>query len=92
MSKRKTTFQCGMGKGDQNANHNIEIKIIGSSPKQKPYVAIYARTSILTTEATGWVEDKDLELFAVNILKALNSKKLKSYSDKKPVHRKIKSF
>lgn len=47
-----------------------KIMIIGQAPKDRPYVAIDADSSF-------FIQDRDLELFAINILKALQSKKLK---------------
>lgn len=48
------------------------IEIIGTRPKESPYVVI--DTPI---PHPVFIKDKDLERFAVNILKALKSKKLK---------------
>ena len=73
----KTEFKCELGNGDEVAGHSIELKIIGSKPRYSPYVAVYAKTSTKTTQAQGWISDRDLERFAVNILKALKSKRLK---------------
>lgn len=73
MSKLKTFF---------NADENIAypkltctVSIIGKKPENKPYVGI----SMYEDESQigyVWLKDKDLERFAVNILKALNSKHL----------------
>lgn len=63
----KTHFDLDNG-GDKTRNG--QIKIIGAHPKYKPYV------SIDVNGVNMWVKDKDLERFAVNILKALKSKKL----------------
>lgn len=46
-----------------------KIMIIGQAPKDIPYVMIDVGTSY-------FIQDNDLELFAVNILKALKSKHL----------------
>lgn len=48
------------------------IEIIGQSPKDKPYV------SIQDDVQQFFIPDEDLERFAVNVLKALKSKHLKS--------------
>ena len=45
-------------------------KIIGKTPKHKPYVAI-TLTNEKNTLADIWIKDKDLKLFAKNILKSL---------------------
>lgn len=50
---------------------NCRICIVGKRPENKPYV------SIGVDDETFFISDKDLERFAVNILKALKSKKLK---------------
>lgn len=63
----KTHFDLDNG-GDKKRKG--QIKIIGVYPKYKPYVSV---------EINGvdmWIKDKDLERFAVNILKAIRSKKL----------------
>lgn len=73
----KTSFKCELGKGDEAAGHLIEVHIIGRSPKDKPYVSINVHGLKEATMASGWIPDEDLERFAVNILKALKSKKLK---------------
>lgn len=52
------------------------IRLIGRSPLHKPYVSI--SISHEKTTFGGFIQDKDLERFAVNILKALKSKRLKS--------------
>lgn len=52
------------------------IRIIGKTPEDKPYVNIEFYDSGNYYHCIG-VKDKDLERLAVNILKALNSKKLK---------------
>lgn len=59
-----------------------KISIIGEQPGSKPYVSINAFGELV------FIPDRDLERFAVNILKALNSKKLASYTDWKPLPRK----
>lgn len=52
------------------------INIIGKNPVNPPYLSISFHKKG-NQVAHGWVKDKDLERLAVNILKALNSKKLK---------------
>ncbi len=54
------------------------IKIIGEEPKYIPYVSI----SLPDNKGNLFIKDKDLERFAVNILKALKSKHLKTKSEK----------
>lgn len=50
--------------------------IIGRSPKNWPYAKI-ENTTHRCGHFSACIKDKDLERFAVNILKALKSKKLK---------------
>ncbi len=54
-------------------------RIIGGSQNTKPYVAIdiIRRGSVNWKDTSVFIQDKDLERFAVNILKALKSKRLK---------------
>lgn len=61
--------------------------IVGQSPESKPYVNIELIDREENRLLFG-IKDKDLERFAVNILKALNSKALASYTDWKPLPRK----
>lgn len=72
MSKLKTVFQLETNDSGKLRLLDDKIKIIGGAPKNHVYVAI---------ETNGlhyhFIQDKDLERFAVNILKALKSKKLK---------------
>lgn len=65
----KTDFQLE----DKDNKMAGEILIIGESPNDSPYVYI----ELLSGRRVAWIKDKDLERFAVNILKALKSKKLK---------------
>ncbi len=74
----KTEFDLEVGDGDKLFDHSIKASIIGKHPKDKPYLAIYGKTSIGATQVTGWIPDRQLERFAVNILKALKSKHLTS--------------
>jgi hypothetical protein len=69
----KTKFICELGR--YISGHNINIEIIGKVPENDPYVVIHVNTYDIHIDA--WIPDKDLERFAVNILKALGSKKLK---------------
>lgn len=48
------------------------IKIIGREPQNKVYVMIYDNND----NSCAYIKDKHLELLAVNILKALKSKRL----------------
>jgi hypothetical protein len=73
MSKRKTTFELAMN--DAYPSHRGIVNIIGQAPDEKPYLSF-------TVQERGnqashmWMKDKDLELFAINILRALKSKHL----------------
>jgi hypothetical protein len=74
MSKMKTIFELEVPCSDNKngwATTFETIKIIGEAPKDRPYVSISAEHHDL------FIPDKDLERFAVNILKALKSKHLK---------------
>lgn len=68
MAKFKTKFDMVDASGTKITG---QADIIGKDPLYKPYV------SISTTEKPAFIKDKDLERFAVNILKALKSKHLK---------------
>ncbi len=68
----KTEFQLLWASGHHVPG--VKAKIIGDRAKdEKPYVSInpYQNSNPV------FIADKDLERFAVNILKALKSKKLK---------------
>lgn len=67
----KTHFDLDNG-GDKKRSG--QIKIIGPYPSYRPYI------SIEINEVDMWVKDKDMERLAVNILKAIKSKKLKQLS------------
>lgn len=58
---------------DDAEHTGSNIKIIGHAPKHRPYVSV----NISNQRHSLFIEDKDLERFAVNILKALKSKRLK---------------
>lgn len=76
----KTEFNLSFGKGELHKSG--VIRIIGTEPEYTPYVAIYLTDPLqLQTQTACWIEDKDLEIFAVNILKAIKSKKLKGVSN-----------
>jgi len=62
--------------GYKNGTGNAKAKIIGKAPKHKTYVAI-AVTNDKNTLADLYIKDKDLEKFAINILTAIGSKRLK---------------
>jgi hypothetical protein len=55
------------------------ISIIGKADNCKPYVRIQLPNleNVTSPNTCLFIQDKDLERFAVNILKALKSKKLK---------------
>jgi hypothetical protein len=65
----KTEFQLDI---PDNQTKGAIAKIIGERPSCKPYLMI-----IIEKKNSLFVKDRDLERFAVNILKALKSKKLK---------------
>jgi hypothetical protein len=69
---RKTEFELERSAGLQIA----EAKIIGNAPEDKPYLSIRFVTGVGKTFVAN-LEGRDLERFAVNILKALESNKLK---------------
>lgn len=69
----KTTFY--LEKIGGGWTQNADIKIIGQAPSNKPYVNIEV-VSMAGVRTVLGIQDKDLERFAVNILKALGSKKL----------------
>ena len=53
------------------------VKIIGDSKDSKPYISFNCGSS----NPIGILEGRDLERFAVNILKAMDSKLLKKSKD-----------
>ena len=75
MAKMKTSFRLEEVDIPDNTDGGV-ISIIGKAPHEKPYVTILVSG---TEGRTICIKDKDLERFAVNILKALKSKKLKGY-------------
>ena len=68
----KTEFELEVSGDGKILPSPATISIIGKVPKHRPYVAI-----IIFSTRKHFIPDKDLERFAVNILKALKSKKLK---------------
>ena len=73
MSKLKTTFIT-----EENSSYPNQrgiINIIGMQPENPPYLSISFQNNG-NEIAHGWLADKDLERFAVNILKALKSEYL----------------
>lgn len=74
--------------GNKNGFGKAKATIIGKAPENKPYVSI-TLTNDVNTLADIYIKDKDLELFAVNILKALNSKRV--LQGKIPYH-KLKKY
>lgn len=57
--------------------HKGIAEIIGESPNHIPYVSIAVEGNDAGKGCSAFIKDRDLELFAVNILKALKSKRLK---------------
>lgn len=69
----KTEFELEVSSSPSGIRKSgFTMKIIGQQPKHKPYVSIYFGVNQCYV-----IPDKDLEKFAVNILKALKSKHLK---------------
>lgn len=72
MAKMKTEFQMVWASGHHVPG--VKASIVGTSEKgNKPYLSLNAFSS----GNSIFIQDKDLERFAVNILRALNSKRLK---------------
>lgn len=69
--KMKREFELEEYNGDKFVPCGEKMNIVGQSPQHLPYV------SIEVDNCEYFIPDKDLERFAVNILKALGSKKLK---------------
>ncbi len=69
----KKTFD--LDKNTAYPKHRGVINIIGSAPKDKPYLSVsfYDESGEV---AHSWVKDKDLKILAVNILKSLGHKSL----------------
>ncbi len=75
----KTNFELQEFNRGRNERTGGSITIIGKLPKWKPYVTIkvhHADKEGKNAHRGLFIKDKDLERFAVNILKALRSKKL----------------
>lgn len=69
----KTKFDLEVSSSESGFKESgFQIQIIGKAPEHKPYVSI-----CFGREQTYFLKDKDIERLAVNILKALKSKKLK---------------
>lgn len=71
----KTAFD--LDRNDAYPKLKGHIHIIGKRPENRPYLSVSFTTEDTGQVAHGWMHDHDLERFAVNILKALKSKKLK---------------
>lgn len=69
----KTAFI--LAKNDCFENQKFILNIIVKEPKDRPYLSVTLQSNGHLV-GNSWMEDKDLEMFAVNILKALKSKKL----------------
>lgn len=83
MPKRKTKIELEWASG--TLVPGVSMHIVGERPDDKPYVSIEAFSEPM------FIPDKDLERFAVNILKALGSKRLLTVEEKKAVS-KFKTF
>lgn len=70
----KTEFELQAFMGGAWIDSGFKIEIIGNRPEHKPYISIEFGAS---SSQTHIMKDKDTERFAVNILKALKSKRLK---------------
>lgn len=71
----KTKFILDAHRADLSGS---TIEIIGKAPLHRPYVRIeIADKGSDVATMCMFIEDKELELLAVNILKALKSKRLK---------------
>lgn len=69
---RKTEFELETAAGmDILPVPDCKISINGQAPNDSPYASIDIKGKYY------FIKDRDLERFAVNVLKALNSKKLK---------------
>jgi hypothetical protein len=70
----KTVFEL-----DHGLHERATIQIIGKEHDNKPYVAINGKVGVPAglKDFSFFIKDKDLERFAVNILKAIKSKKLR---------------
>ena len=66
----KTEFILESGDAEHTGS---TIKIVGKAPKHNPYVSI----NIKNQKHSLFIEDKDLERFALNILKSIKSKHIK---------------
>jgi len=74
----KTEFELDI-LNNPNITKRATANIIGTSPKFRPYLKVTVSETDTNQELFGiYVQDKDLERFAVNILKSLKSDKLKS--------------
>lgn len=71
MAKMKTEFYINTY--DAKHRGGSKVSIVGSKPDNKPYISF----KIGQFYSFGSMEGADLERFAVNILKALKSKRLK---------------
>lgn len=69
----KTEFKLMVPKSPKDQDSGFMLRIIGQEPKHKPYVSV----DFQSHESVYVIKDRDLELLAVNILKSLNSKRLK---------------
>lgn len=57
--------------------HKGVAEIIGKRPEHEPYLSFAVEGNDAGKGCSAFIKDKDLERFAVNILKALKSKRLK---------------
>ena len=83
----KTEFNCEVSLSYVSGrNGTAKAKIIGKAPEDKPYLAITVCNET-NTLADIWLPDKDVERFAVNILVAIGSKRLKKLPTKRRIEK-----
>ncbi len=75
MSKYKMNFE--LEENTAYPEHRGHVTIIGKEPKNPPYLAVTFHDKKTGQIAHSWVKDRDLERLAINILRSLNSNKLK---------------
>jgi hypothetical protein len=76
MAPRKTKFDLEFPNINVYKGHSGSVDIIGEAPEHKPYVSFTVKDNS-KLESRFFIHDEDMELFAINILKALKSKHLR---------------